>query len=351
MPGLPLSSLIVDHAALAFGFLKHAFNPIPLALHPRQDFNTGCLQKIGQRYLRVRFSSSRLAWHQKPFIASIRYAVPHINRFTKDPHFQQPSTGLTQFQKWQIGKAIIAHNFAEFKTFGIGSVASEFATTLGFVLRNIGRRVFQLHVKIRVDIHNESLIHLGKCPAKSRTLAITGVGTDPSKPKPVFASVLHDFNSKLIFGFKAVMSFRNAGFGTALGILGPRFGQIQAHINRNSALVIRQRAEHRHLPAVNFSQSAQPLARRTYRHPPYLVSGTTSDMRSMLLREPARIRPHAYCRAFSVTSWQYDWKWWLKLFTKDTNVPYVRERRLWGCIRFPLGFRTLSPGLVSFSFL
>ena len=400
MPGLPFSNLVVSHAALAFSILEHSFNPIALALHPRQGFNIGCLRKIRQRYLRIRLAPKQLAYYQLPFVGLLRYAVPNIHSLTESSNLQRASTGLTQFQNRQIRKSIIADNFTDFKAFGVGSIAFKFAATLSFFLRNIGRWVLQIQMKIRMDIHNESLAHLVQCFTKSRPLTITGVGTDPSKPKVVFASVLHNLNGKLIFGFKTAMSFWNTCFSTAFGILGPLFfRQIQAHINRNRVSVIGQRAEYRYLAIVNFSQSAQPLARRTNRHPslffkPAFINQKTGDFlvsqksvsftgdvgdngsgiplgvgQKLLkiarfgLRNNLGHAIHVFTGAslhqttcvltrlvryiVPVRSEVF-----AEVFHKGHKTsPDAGERRLWGCIRYPPGFRTLSPGLVSCIFL
>ena len=289
VPGAPFSYLIIRHTAFAFGVLKCALNPISLSLHPRQPFQRCASRGVGQRDFCIRYATKTLRDHQCPLICGLGFSIPNVYLKAKTMCLKVSSAGFAQFQNRLPGKITVLYYVTDFNAFGIRGVALMFGTTVCLFLWDIWFRILQIHLKIRMHINHKLMPHGIQGLAKTRTLAVAGVGSHPSKANAALFSMANYINGNFIFCLESAIRFRNAGFCATLRIIGPFFGNIKTRINRHRVTPIGQSAKYGNLSVINLAKAAQPLPCCTYRHASLLFKAALINQQASVIHIAQKI--------------------------------------------------------------
>ncbi len=268
VPSLPFSDLVIGHSTLAFGILKCALNPKPLALHPSQSFQRGALCHIAQRNLHVRIVIQGLGYNQRPKFDIIRFAIPHINLHTASPNHEYSACSLSQDH---LLPALTRERLHELPNL------NPLLTTLVFFswparwrFWQVGFRIFQIHSKIGMKIHAKRFTHRIKSKTKPGAFTISCIGSYPVIAKIVLPCMLNNFLSKFNLRSKSLFFFRYARTFTPFRIIRPFLGQIEPNINRRHVGAIGQCTKDGHLTIVHLAEATQPLTRNSDRFFPLL---------------------------------------------------------------------------------
>jgi len=263
VPRTPLSHLVVRHPAFAFRIFKRTFNPIVLALHPAQMLKRCTLGCIAQGNLRIRIAPQRLRHDQVPSLNPLRLAVPNVNSDSADSDSENARGGFSQRHRFPRACRQGVHKIPNFNALLVTLILCKRTSSVAHFLMQIGLRIFQIYMKIRVHIDNKTLAHFLKSKAKSCPFPVSRISLDPSIVKAVFPSMPHHVQGKLDLRPKSSFVFGHARMSATLRVLYPFLRQVKSHINRGNILAVGQRPEKRDLTIVYFAQSAQPLPENT----------------------------------------------------------------------------------------
>ena len=118
VPGAPFANLVIGHAALALGILKHPFHPVALKLHPRQLFKWRCFEEIAERYFGLRRGVQGLSGQKGKTVCLVGFTIPNINRDEQSAHLQWTTGGIAKFQHWLLEKVHPRYNRFCLEAFG-----------------------------------------------------------------------------------------------------------------------------------------------------------------------------------------------------------------------------------------